>query len=99
MSTLGVRETMQQKLLKWASITQAYQIAKTGKAEQYFLTLPRLTHCKTASRRQVPQNPLRLHAMLLEAGSTGRRAFVDFLKGPEFRGGIARHGYAWQAWS
>lgn len=38
------------------------------------------------------------HAVLL-AGSKGRRAFVDFLKGPETYEGIARHGYAWQAWS
>lgn len=59
---LGVRETMQQKHLKWASITPAYQFAKTGRAEPDFVTLPRLTRCGTVSRRLVPQesfDPLR----------------------------------------
>ncbi|MFB6462862.1 hypothetical protein [Bradyrhizobium tunisiense] len=51
MTTLGIRETMQQKLLKWASNTQGYQIAKTGKAEPDFVTQPRLTHCRTVSWR------------------------------------------------
>lgn len=55
MTDLGVRETMHQKLLKWASITHAYQFAKSGKAEPDFVTLPRLTHCGTASGRLVPQ--------------------------------------------
>lgn len=78
MTTLGVRETMQQKLLKWASITQAYQFAKIGKAEPGFVTLSRLTHGRTASRRLVPQktcSPLRQHAVLLEVDSKGIRAF------------------------
>ncbi|WP_426420695.1 hypothetical protein [Bradyrhizobium genosp. A] len=100
MTTLGIRETMQQKLFKWASIAQAYQFAKTAKAELDFVTLPRLTHCGTASRRLVPQetfDPLRQHA--LEAGSTGKRTLVDFLTGPEPHGGIARRGCAWQAWN
>lgn len=101
-SPLGVQETMQQKQLKRASNMQAYQFAKTGKAEPNLVTLPRLTHCGTVSRRLVPQetfDPLRQHPLLLEAGSKGRRAFVDFLKGLEPQGGVARHGCAWQAWS
>lgn len=54
MNTLGVRETMQQNLPKWASITQAYQFAKTGKAEPNFATLSKLTHCGIPSRRLQP---------------------------------------------
>lgn len=102
MTTLGIREEIKQKQLKWANITQGYQFAKTGKAEPDFVTLSRLTHCETASRRLVPQetfDPFRQHAVLLEAGSTGRRAFVNLLKGPEPDAGVARHGYARQAWS
>lgn len=58
MTTFGVHETMQQKQLKWASLMQAYQFAKTGMAEPDFVTLPRLTHCGTVSRRLVPQETL-----------------------------------------
>lgn len=102
MTTLGIRETMQQKLLKWASIAHVYQFAKIAKAELDFITLPRLTHCGIASRRPVPQetfDPLRQHAVLLEAGSTGKRTFVDFLTEWEPHGGIARRGCAWQTWN
>lgn len=102
MSTLGVRETMQQKLIEATNIARAYQFAKIGKAEPNFVTLPRLRHCATASQRPVPQepfDPLRQHAVLLEAGSTDRRAFVDFLEGPEPQAAIARPGCAWQAWN
>lgn len=101
MTTLGIRETMQQKLLKWASIAHAYQFAKTAKAELDSVTLPRLTHCGTASRRLVPEtfDPLRQHAVPLEAGSTRKRTFVDFITGPEPQGGVARRCRAWQAWN
>lgn len=102
MTTPGIREPMQQKPLKCASITQGHRFARTGKAEPDFVALPRLTHRGTVSRRLVPQgtfDPLRLDALLLGAGSTGRRAFVDFLKGPGPQEGGARHGCAWQAWS
>lgn len=102
MNTLGVRETMQQKLLEWASITQAYQFTKPGKLEPDFVTLPRLTHCATASRRLMPQetcDSLRQHAVLLEAGSKCRRALADFPKGTETHAGIARRRYVRQSWS
>lgn len=102
MNMLGVRETMQQKLLKSASITHAYQFAKSGKAEPDFVTLPRLTHCGTASRRPVPQetfDPLRQQSVLSEGSSKDGWAFVDFLKRPEPQAAIARLGCAWQAWS
>lgn len=101
MNPLGVRETMQKKLPASASIAQAYRFAK-AKAEPGFVALPRLTHGGTASRGLVSQgtyDPLRQHAVPLEAGSRGRRAFVDFLNGLEPDAGTARHGYAWQAGS
>lgn len=101
MSTFGVCETMQRKLLKWASITHAYQFAQTGKPEPDFVTLSRLAHCATASRL-MPQeicDSLRPHSALFDAGSKGRRAFVDFLKGSDTEAGIARHGYVQKAWS
>lgn len=107
MNTLGVRETMQQKLLEWARITQAYQFAEPGKLEPDFVTPPRLTHCATASRQLMPQgtcDPIRQHAALLEVGSKCRRAFADFPKGTETYAGIARRRYvgilevdAWRA--
>lgn len=100
MTTLGVRETMQQKLLQLASITQAYQFAKPGNAELGFVALQRLSHCGTASRRLEPPQEtcahLRQHAVRLEAGAKGRRTF-DFLKGSETHAEITRHGYARQA--
>lgn len=102
MTDMGIRETMQQKLAKWASITQNYQFAKTGKSKPDFVALSRLMHCGTASRRLPPQktfNPLRQHTLLLEIGSSGRCAFVDFLKRSEPEGGVAWHSCAWQAWS
>lgn len=56
MTTFGIRETMQQKLLNGRALRNAYPIAKTGKAEPYFVRLPRPMHCGTASRRLVPQD-------------------------------------------
>lgn len=102
MNALGVCETMQQKLIEGVSITQGYQFAKYGKPEPGFVRLSWLTHGETTSRRLVPQetyDPLRQHAVLLKAGSKGRRAPVDFLKGPETHAGIARHVSVRQAWS
>lgn len=101
MTTLGICEKMQQKLLKRASIGQAYQFAKTGRAEPDFVTLLRLPRCGTVWRRRMPEetrDPLRQHTVLSEASSNGRRDF-DFLKGPKSEAGIARHGYMRQAWS
>lgn len=101
MTTLDVCKTMKQKLLKSASIARAYQFAKPGKAAPNFVTLPRLTRSGTASRPLVPQEtfdtPLQ-RAVLLKAGSTGRRAFIDFVKGPEPHGG-SRQRLRGQAWS
>lgn len=101
-NTFGIRETMQQKLPKWTSIALAYQFAKTGKVEPDLVTMSRLAHGWTASQRLVPRetrDPLRQHAVLLEAGSKSRRAFADFPKGPETHAGIARHGSVRQAQS
>lgn len=44
MNAIGVCETMQQKLIEGTNITQAYQLAKTGKAESGFITSSRLAH-------------------------------------------------------
>lgn len=102
MNAPGVCETMQQKPVEGASITQAYQLAEKHNPEPGFVTLSTLTHGGIKSRRLVPQEPHAPHrqpAVLLEAGSRGRRAFVDFREELETHAGITRHGYERRAWS
>lgn len=97
-NTLGVRETMQHKLVG-GSITEAYGFIKTGKAEPGFVALSMLTHRGIASRRLVPQesyDPFRQHALLLEAHSKGGCDIV-YLKRPETLASVARHGSVRQA--
>jgi molybdate transport system substrate-binding protein len=98
MRTLGVYEALKPKLVQGASITQAYQFTATGAAELGFVALSQVAGETRGSRWLVPQSlhaPIAQQAVLLKAGEKdpAARAFLAFLKGPQAKAIIRRHGY------
>lgn len=98
MKSLKLYEALQPKLVKGATITQAYQFVETGNAELGFVALSQLTNSDVGSRWIVPQelyNPIRQDAVLLKsaAGNEAASAFIVYLRGPEARAIIEKYGY------
>jgi molybdate transport system substrate-binding protein len=98
MKSLKVLEKLQPKLVKGATITQAYQFVETGNAELGFVALSQLTGPETGSRWLVPQelySPIRQDAVLLKSGAANEAAtgFIAFLTSPEARVIIEKYGY------
>jgi molybdate transport system substrate-binding protein len=98
MKSLKLYEDLQPKLVKGATITQAYQFVETGNAELGFVALSQLTGPEKGSRWVVPQelySPIRQDAVLLKSGASNAAAsgFLTFLRGPAARAIIARYGY------
>ena len=98
MRKLGVYEALKPKIVKGASIAQAYQFVATGAAEIGFVAQSQIVNVKGGSRWLVPEAlhaPIEQQAVLLKAGANDPAAqkFLDFLKSPAARAIIARHGY------
>jgi molybdate transport system substrate-binding protein len=98
LTKLGLYEGLKLRLVKGASITQAYQFVQTGAAELGFMALSQVIDQKGGSRWLVPANlhrPIEQQAVLLKMGEhdAAARAFLAFLKGPEARAVIRRYGY------
>lgn len=95
---LGLYDQLLAKIVKGASIAQAFQFVQTGNAELGFVALSQLAGQSGGSRWLVPQNlykPIRQDATLLATGKANpaAAAFLDFMKGPEARAIIEKYGY------
>ena len=98
MRKLGVYDALRPKIVKGASIAQAYQFVATGAAEIGFVAQSQIVTVKGGSRWLVPEalhTPIEQQAVLLKAGANdpAARRFLDFLKSPTARTIIARYGY------
>ncbi len=98
MSALGVRETLQDRIVQGTSIAQTFQFVETGNAELGFVALSQVVARQGGSRWDVPQDfhtPIAQDAVLLTkgAGNEAATAFIDFLKGPEAAALIEAYGY------
>jgi molybdate transport system substrate-binding protein len=94
---LALYPTLRPKLVQGASITQAFQFVDTGAAELGFVAMSQVTG-KGGSRWLVPASyhtPIDQQAVLLKPGadSAAARAFLVFLRTPEAKTIIRRHGY------
>ena len=98
MQKLGVYDALQPKIVKGASITQAYQFVQSGAAELGFVALSQVIADPSGSRWLAPESdhdPIDQQAILLMPGANdpAARAFLAFLKGREARAIIKRYGY------
>jgi molybdate transport system substrate-binding protein len=98
MTRLGVLGRLQPKIVKGASITQAYQFVASGAAELGFVALSQVVGQGGGSRWIVPARlhaPIDQQAILLFAGEKkpAARAFLQFLKSPGALAIIKRYGY------
>lgn len=96
--SLGLYARLRPRLARGTSVTQAYQFVSTGAAELGFVALSQVAAEKSGSRWLVParlHSPIEQQAVLLKrgAGDPAAEAFLAFLKGPEARAVIRRHGY------
>lgn len=98
MRKLGVYDALAPRIVKGASITQAYQYVATGNAELGFVALSQVIDEPGGSRWVVPaadHAPIEQQAVLLKTGekNPAARAFVTFLKSPAAIAIIKRYGY------
>ena len=95
---LRVLPALKPKLVRGASVTQAFQFVQSGAAELGLVALSQVADRPGGSRWLVPQSlhsPIVQAAILLRPGENSRvaRSFLQFLKGPEARAIIRRYGY------
>jgi molybdate transport system substrate-binding protein len=98
MTRLGVYASLQPKIVKGSSITQAFQFVQSGAAELGFVALSQVINEPGGSRWQVPASdhaPIDQQAILLFKGDKdpAARAFMKYLRGPEALAIIRRYGY------
>jgi molybdate transport system substrate-binding protein len=98
MRRLKVYDAVAPKIVKGASIAQAYQYVATGNAELGFVALSQVIDEPGGSRWLVPaadHAPIRQQAVLLRRGekNPAARAFMAFLKSPAAVAIIKRYGY------
>lgn len=98
MRKLKVYDTLAPKIVKGASIAQAYQYVATGNAELGFVALSQVIDEPGGSRWLVPaadHAPIQQQAVLLRTGekNPAARAFMSFLKSPAAVAIIKRYGY------
>lgn len=98
LAALGLRERLAARLVRGDSVAQAFQFVETGNAEIGLVALAQIVGRPGGSRWVVPDalhGGVAQDAVLLERGavSAAARAFVAFLRGPDARALIRRHGY------
>ena len=98
MKKLGVYGALAPKVVKGASIAQAYTFVDTGAAELGFVALSQVRNRPGGSRWIVPKSlysPIDQQAILLKSGANdpAARAYLAFLKTPQARAIITSHGY------
>jgi molybdate transport system substrate-binding protein len=99
MRKLKVYDAVAPKIVRGASIAQAYQYVATGNAELGFVALSQVIDQPGGSRWLVPaadHAPIQQQAVLLRTGekNPAARAFMSFLKSPAAVAIIKRYGYA-----
>jgi molybdate transport system substrate-binding protein len=95
---LGVYAGVKPRLVRGASITQAYEFVATGAAELGLVALSQVAGEPGGSRWVVPETlhaPIEQQAVLLVPGqrNPAARAFLAFLKSPRAVAIIRRYGY------
>lgn len=95
---LGLDRQLSPRLVRGASITQAYQFTDAGAAELGFVALSQVVSHDRGSRWIVPSShhsPIAQQAVLLKSGADNpaARAFIAYLKGPDAQAIIRRYGY------
>lgn len=95
---MGLETRLAPKLVQGGSVTQTYQFVQTGAAELGLVALSQVIGVKGGSRWLVPaanHAPIEQQALLLaaDAANPAAQAFMTFLKSPEARAVIRRHGY------
>ncbi len=98
LNKLGLSAQLQPRLVKGASIGQAYQWVETGVADLGFVALSQVVDEPGGSRWIVPaadHAPIVQQAILLSPGAKdpAAQAFLDFLKSPQAVAIIRRYGY------
>ncbi len=98
MKKLGVHDALAPKIVKGASIAQAYTFVDTGAAELGFVALSQVKTRPGGSRWIVPKSlysPIDQQAILLKPGvhDPAARAYFNFLKTPHARAIITSYGY------
>lgn len=98
MRKLKVYDALAPKIVRGASISQAYQYVATGNAELGFVALSQVIDQPGGSRWLVPaadHAPIQQQAVLLRTGekNPAARAFLTFLKSPAAIAIIKRYGY------
>lgn len=99
MTSLGVYDALQPKIVQGQNIGQTYQFVETGNAEVGFVALGQVSQTEAGSRWVVPQEhyePIRQDAVLLKTGENNpaAAAFIEFLKGDQASAIIEKYGYA-----
>lgn len=98
LNRLKLYDALRPKIVRGASITQAYQFVQTGAAELGFVALSQVIAERDGSRWLVPASnhtPIDQQAVLLKAGANNpaAKAFLTFLKSREAKSIIRRYGY------
>jgi molybdate transport system substrate-binding protein len=98
MQKLKVYDALAPRIVKGASITQAYQYVATGNAELGFVAQSQVIDEQGGSRWLVPaadHAPIEQQAVLLKTGekNPAARAFLIFLRSPAAVTIIKRYGY------
>ena len=98
LKALKLFDDLSPRLVQGASIAQTFQFAETGNAELAFVALSQVIGRSDGSRWLVPPSlhrPILQDAVLLKIGAANEvaRAFLAFLRGPQARAIIERHGY------
>jgi molybdate transport system substrate-binding protein len=98
MRKLKVYDALAPRIVRGASIAQAYQYVATGNAELGFVALSQVIDQPGGSRWLVPaadHAPIQQQAVLLRTGekNPAARAFLAFLKSPAAVAIIKRYGY------
>ena len=95
---LGLYDKLQSKIVKGASIAQAYTFVNSGSAELGFIALSQVYKVPKGSVWYVPRQdytPIDQQAILLKPGENdpAAKAYLDFLKSPEAAKIITSYGY------
>ncbi len=98
LTKLKLYDALKPRIVRGASITQAFQYVQTGAAELGFVALSQVAGERGGSRWIVPASthtPIEQQAVLLKTGanSEAAKAFVAFLKSGEAKAIIRRYGY------
>lgn len=99
LDALGLRQSLESRLVRGENIAQTYQFIATGNAQLGFVAASQVNQSHPGSRWQPPQSmydPIRQDALLLKRGmgNPAALAFLDFLFSSESCQRLKDYGYA-----